>query len=152
MSELHYWVDKEAHKGYESDNDLIYILTPDEFIVVELDSDDGYRSRANEINQSDPQNKCDNVTLWAKLQVGECGQKHTIVYDKIKYRYEGRAKRSYGEECSWIVKAWREDKLVFEIGTSNVGDYYPSYFFHAEDNVADVNDWFEDEKIGEEDY
>lgn len=132
MPELYYWIDKEGSKEhYDNERmDLVIIATPDKVKVYEMDRDDGYRSHCNEYVDYD------NVTLWAKCEA-DLQNRRTVVYDRIEYDFHGTEKKgnqnySYSEEVEVFIKAWRDGKVVFEIGTNNTDDYYPRFFMNVE--------------------
>lgn len=141
MPELHYWISKKAiHSPLAiRDSDLVIIATEKGIRVFEMSEDDGLRSHCDEYFGYD------NVTLWAKCEV-DLQDRQTVLYDTIEFDMKTRGSydvetrtedknthRTSLSESESYIRAWRNGKVVFEIGTEKADSYYPSYFMYVEE-------------------
>jgi len=108
---------------YDEGGYTVSIATPDRVLEVFLNNDDGYRSHADVI----PDEEVDGFKFWLKMEGGK--QKvFEVEYDQILFGFSESTQEDYSQERGIIVRAKLLGKVVFEVGTDNTDDYYPSYY------------------------
>jgi len=130
LKTLSIWVQKNATKA--GDLVFIYLEEDEEFYTFLMNNEDGYRSYCDEYEG--------NISKleWVLGILDEKSIK--IQYDEIKFNFDEKRKGQYSEEdCHFDIRAKKDDKIVFEIGTDNSDDYYPNYFMII--NEKEWKDW-----------
>jgi len=118
---LKFFVEKIVPESYSEGGFMVYISTGDRVLQVNLDDDDGYRSHADVV----PDEEVDGFKFWLRMESGKM-RVFSVDYDEVLYGFEETTDDR--EDCYIIVRAKLHGKVVFEIGTNNTDDYYPSYF------------------------
>lgn len=101
----------------------VYIATADRIMQIFLDNDDGYRSHSYPV----PEEEIDGFKFWLKMEGGK--QKvFEVEYDEILFGFRNTTEGEFTDSLSVDIRAKFHGKTVFEIGTNNADDYYPSYY------------------------
>jgi len=116
LNTLKFVIERHGSEVSDSIDYDVYIATENNICVVALDGQDGYRSSAEVV----PESEVDPLQFWLKIEGGKEKVLETE-YDRIEFN------RVTGS-TEYLVRAFLNGKVVFEIGTWNIDDYYPSYF------------------------
>jgi len=123
---LKFFIRKADADEYNEDGGyMVFIATDDQVMQIHLDNDDGYRSHADLI----PDEEIDGFKFWLNMEGGR-EKVFEIPYDEIQYGVKEHG--DHYDEKEVHIRAKLHGKVIFEVGTDNSDDYYPSYFMEAE--------------------
>ena len=130
MKELVYRIVKGGYHDDYVTADILYVVTSTRTIVAKLDPSDGYRSYMTVL----PDGEYDMIAMFVAMKAPQEENKRIIIpYTYARYDFKDTKRKTYHDGYDDIVvRAWRKGKVVFEAGTDNADDYYPSYFVWSE--------------------
>lgn len=115
----------DADEYNEGGGYMVFIATDDQVMQIHLNNDDGYRSHADPM----PDEEIDGFKFWLNMEGGR-EKVFEIPYEEIVYGVKESGR--YAEARDVLIRAKLHGKIIFEVGTDNSDDYYPSYYLTCE--------------------